>query len=328
MNRSNELSEHPGFAGRLAAAFIDSKLTPLVMIASLLLGIMAIALLPREEEPQIKVPMIDVMVSMPGATPKEIEERVSIPMEKLLYELPGVEYIYSTSMPGQCLLVARFYVGEDLENAIVSLNQKLETNFDRIPHGVSMPLIKPHIIDDVPILALTFHSSRYDHYTLRRLAAQVDDALKSIPEVAETKLIGGTRRQVRIQFDPLLLAARNLTVGRPDPADCSRPTASRISGTLQAHEPGDAAADRHLSCLGRGDRPDRGRRLWRQAGLSGRGGHRSSTARRSRTTMSSSAKRRPGQEAAVTLSVAKRPGANAVQVVQTVLSKVESLKGT
>ena len=91
-------------------------------------------------------------------------------------------------MPGQCLLIARFFVGEDLEKSIVSLNQKLQTNFDRIPHGVSLPLVKPHTIDDVPILALTLHSTRYDHFSLRRLAAEVDDAIKSIFEVAETKV--------------------------------------------------------------------------------------------------------------------------------------------
>ena len=135
-----EHSAHsPGFAGRLASAFINSKLTPLSIFASILLGVLAIVMLPREEEPQIKVPMVDVMVTMPGATPKEVEQRLSIPMEKLLYELPGVEYIYSTSMPGRSLLVVRFYVGEDLESSIVRLNQKLETNFDRIPHSVSRP---------------------------------------------------------------------------------------------------------------------------------------------------------------------------------------------
>jgi len=208
MNESKD--EKAGFAGKLAAYFINSRLTLLIVIFSMLLGLMAISLLPREEEPQIKVPMIDVMVSMPGATPAEIEQQVTIPMEKLLYELPGVEYIYSTSMAGQSLLVVRFYVGEDYETAIVRLNQKLATNFDRIPPGVSQPLVKPHTIDDVPILALTFHGGGYDHFMLRRLAAQVDDAIKTIANVAETKLIGGTRRQVRIEFDPLLLAARNL----------------------------------------------------------------------------------------------------------------------
>ena len=106
MNNATELSEHPGFAGLMARAFVSSKLTPVLILASLLLGLLAIILLPREEEPQIKVPMIDVMVSMPGATPKEVEQRVTIPMEKLLYELPGIEYIYSTSMPGNSLAIS------------------------------------------------------------------------------------------------------------------------------------------------------------------------------------------------------------------------------
>jgi multidrug efflux pump subunit AcrB len=325
MNTPAEFSGHPGFAGRMARAFIDSKLTPVIILASLLLGILAVLMLPREEEPQIKVPMIDVMVSMPGATPKEIEERVSIPMEKLLYELPGIEYIYSTSMPGESLLIARFYVGENLENAIVNLNQKLETNFDRIPHGVSKPLIKPHTIDDVPILALTFHSSRYDHFFLRRLAAQVDDALKNIPEVAETRLIGGTRREVRIQFDPLLLAARNLTADDLA-ARLRQANRQEYSGTLQAmnqevilqsgtflasaeetgrivvgvHDSRPVYLDEVATVLDGPQEPD-------NYVLFGRLGQQ--------------------EEAAVTLSLAKRPGANAVHVVNTVLAKVDSLQG-
>ena len=323
--KENDL--HPGFAGKMAAAFIDSKLTLIIIVASLLLGMLAVFMLPREEEPQIKVPMIDVMVSMPGATPKEIEERVSIPMEKLLYELPGVEYIYSTSMPGQSLLVARFYVGENLETSIVRLNQKLQTNFDRIPHGVSKPLIKPHTIDDVPILALTFHSTTYDHFTLRRLAAQVDDAIKSIFEVAETTLIGGTRRQVRILFDPLKLVARNLSVAEliPRLQQANRQT---LSGTLQSmdHEM-ELQTGTFLSSaqeIGRivvgvyGGNPvylDEVAEITDGAEepdnyvLFGRG-------------------KGVPEEAAVTLSVAKRPGSNAVHVVETVLAKVESLKGT
>ena len=117
-----------GIAGRIARAFIDSKLTPLVVIASLLLGVFAVMMLPREEEPQIKVPMIDVMVSMTGAGAKEVEERVTRPMEKLLWEIPGVEYIYSTSQPGESLVIVRFKVGEDVEKSLVKLNQKLQSN--------------------------------------------------------------------------------------------------------------------------------------------------------------------------------------------------------
>src|SRR3974390_2515216 len=200
-----------GFAGRIAGAFIDSKLTPLIIITSVLLGAAAVLLLPREEEPQIKVPMIDVLVSMPGFSAREVEERATRPMEKLLWEIPGVEYIYSTSRPDESLAIVRFKVGEDVEKSLVKLNQKLQSNFDRIPPGVSHPLIKPKSIDDVPIRALTFHSARYDHLTLRRVVAQVDDAVKQVPLVAETTLIGGAQRQVRVLLDPVRLASRNLS---------------------------------------------------------------------------------------------------------------------
>src|SRR5512138_867281 len=209
---SQSPSNSLGIAGRVARAFIDAKLTPLIVITSVLLGAAAVVLLPREEEPQIKVPMIDVLVSMPGFTAKEVEERATRPMEKLLWEIPGVEYIYSTSKPGESLAIVRFKVGEDIEKSLVKLNQKLQSNFDRIPQGVSPPLIKPRSIDDVPILALTFHSARYDHLTLRRVVAQVDDAVKQVPLVAETTLIGGARRQVRVLLDPAKLASRNLSV--------------------------------------------------------------------------------------------------------------------
>jgi len=168
-------------------------------------------MLPREEEPQIKVPMVDVLVSMPGFHAKEVEERATRPMEKLLWEIPGVEYIYSTSSEGQSLAIVRFKVGENMESSLVKLNQKMQQNFDRIPHGVSMPLIKARTIDDVPILALTFHSPRYDHLTLRRLVSQVDDAVKQVPLVAETTIIGGAQRQVRVLLDPVRLASRNLS---------------------------------------------------------------------------------------------------------------------
>lgn len=124
-----------GIAGRIAQAFIESKLTPLFVLTSILLGIGATLLLPREEEPQIKVPMIDVLVSMPGTSAKEMEERVTRPMEKLLWEIPGVEYVYSSSKPGQSLAIVRFEVGSDLEDSLVKLNQKLQSNYDRIPFG-------------------------------------------------------------------------------------------------------------------------------------------------------------------------------------------------
>ena len=131
------LPRHRGIAGRIAAAFIGSRLTPLVIIASILLGVGAVLLLPREEEPQIVVPMVDVFVRMPGASASEVENRVTRPMEKLLWEIPGVEYVYSTTSPGQSMAIVRFKVGEDEEKSIVRLNQKMSANFDLIPPGAT-----------------------------------------------------------------------------------------------------------------------------------------------------------------------------------------------
>ena len=200
-----------GPAGKFAHAWIDSKLTPLVIAASLLLGGFAVWKLPREEEPQIIVPMVDVFVQMPGASAREVEERVTKPMEKLLWEIPGVEYIYSTSSPGMSTAIVRFLVGQDEERAIVRLNQKLGANLDLIPPGASQPLVKPRSIDDVPILALTFWSKRYGDFELRRIAAQVDDTIKQTPDVSAVALIGGERREIRITLNQARLSAYNLS---------------------------------------------------------------------------------------------------------------------
>ena len=203
--------EPVGLAGRLARAFIQSKLTPLIIAGSILLGIGAVVLLPREEEPQIIVPMIDVMVEMPGASSKEVEERVTKPMEKLLWEIPGVEYIYSTSSPGASIAIVRFKVGEPEEQAIVRLNQKLYANMDLIPPGASPPLVKPRSIDDVPVLALTLSSSFYDHFTLRRIAAQISDQIKEVTDVSDVKIIGGQRRQIRVLLDDARMSSRGVS---------------------------------------------------------------------------------------------------------------------
>ncbi len=317
---------HFGIAGRLAAMFIDSKLTPIAVIASILLGIFAVLQLPREEEPQIKVPMIDVLVGMPGARPTEVENRVTRPMEKLLWEIPDVEYIYSTSSPGGAMIIVRFVVGTDIEAALIRLNQKLQANYDLIPPGVSQPLIKPRTIDDVPILALTLHSQTHDHLTLRRLGAQLDEAVKSVDQVAETTLIGGVRRAVRVALDPAALAARGLT---PDIVTLAIQSANRAT---QA-----------------GSRPFANSEILLETGAFLRDAadvgnvvvgvfQNRPIYLRDVATISDSAEEpadyvlhgAPGSdlEAAVTLSVAKRPGANAIDVVNQIMAKVDTLRGT
>src|SRR6185369_5248543 len=136
-------------------------------VTSMLLGVYAVVALPRDEQPQIIVPMIDVFVEMPGASPTEIEQRVTRPVEKLLWEVPGVEYLYSTSMPGRAMLVVRFLVGQDEERALVRLNQKLAANAPQLPPGATPPLIKARSIDDVPVMALTLWGEGYDDLRLR-----------------------------------------------------------------------------------------------------------------------------------------------------------------
>ncbi len=314
-----------GIAGKFARTWIDSKLTPLVIVASLALGAFAVWKLPREEEPQIIVPMIDVFVSMPGASAREVEERITRPMEKLLWEIPGVEYIYSTSSPGGSLAIVRFKVGEDEEKSIVKLNQKMFANFDLIPPGASQPLIKPRSIDDVPILALTFWSKRYGPFELRRVAAQVTDAVKQAPDVSEVKLIGGERREVRVTLDENKLAAYSISP-------------MQVYGAL-------GAANRRLPS---GRFASDNREFIMETGEFLR------NAEDVRNTVAGVANGKPifvrdiaavtdgGEEPveyvqhasngafhpAVTMTVAKRKGTNAIEVSDNVLRRVEALKGS
>ncbi len=196
-----------GISGRIAKYFIKSKLTPLIVVAALLSGVFAVIVTPREEEPQIVVPMIDVMVAYPGASAKEVESRVTGPVEKLLWEIKGVEYVYSITKPGMSLTIVRFYVGENVEDSIVKLYNKLMSHYDIIPPGVSQPLVKPKSIDDVPIASFTLWSDRYSGYELRRIAFEVCDEIKKDKNVSETMVIGGQRRQVKIALDPARLKA-------------------------------------------------------------------------------------------------------------------------
>ena len=203
-----------GLAGKIAKAFIDSKLTAILVIAFLLLGGFAITLTPREEEPQIIVPMMDVMVSYPGASAAEVENVVTKPMEQLLWEIPGVEYVYSIAKPQSNLTIIRFKVGEDSEDSLVKIYNKLMSNYDKIPNGVSQPLVKARSIDDVPILALTLWNgeNNYSGYELRRIATEVAEQLKKDNFVAEINVIGGQKRQMRVEPDLTKLKAFNISL--------------------------------------------------------------------------------------------------------------------
>ena len=187
-----------GIAGRLARAFLNSKLTPLFIAASLALGAFSILVIPREEEPQIIVPMLDITTTMPGASPAEVEQRVTLPIENLVHQISGVEYVYSTSSPGQSLVIVRFLVGTPQEDALIKVYSKLYSNSDHMAAGASQPLIKARSIDDVPILAMTLWGEHYNGSQLRAVAAEMQHRFGQIPDVSETTIIGGLPRTMRV----------------------------------------------------------------------------------------------------------------------------------
>jgi multidrug efflux pump subunit AcrB len=200
-----------GIAGHLARTFLNSKLTPLIVVGSLVLGAFAVMAIPREEDPQIQVPMLDVMTAMPGASPAEVEQRVTNPVENLMHEIPGVQYVYSISSPGQSLVIVRFLVGTSEQDALVKAYSKLYSDADRMPAGISQPLVKAHSIDDVPILAITLWGQHYDGYQLRQLADEVQHTIQQIPDVSETAVIGGQPRAMRVVLSSAKLAAFGLS---------------------------------------------------------------------------------------------------------------------
>lgn len=201
-----------GLSGRIADVFIKSKLTILLMLVFLAIGVYSTLLIPREEEPQIKIPIADIFVSYPGASPKEVESRVVQPLEKMISNIKGVEYVYSTSMSGQAMLVVQYYVGEDIERSIVKLYDEINKHADKMPMGVSQPLIKTRSIDDVPMMSLTLWSEQRDDYDMKQIAQELANELKKITEVAQINTIGGRDRQLSVVLDKNKLMAFGLDV--------------------------------------------------------------------------------------------------------------------
>ena len=323
-NRLAPARERLGIAGRIAAAFIESKLTPLLIVFALGLGALAVIVTPREEEPQIKVPMVDVFASMPGRGAVEVERRAAVPLERALWSIPGVEYVYSTSSPGAALVVVRFRVGEDPDRALVRVRSKLDALADSWPRDWPPPLVKPRSIDDVPIWALTLWSATRDPSTLRQIAAEVENEIKTIPEVSDTSLIGGLRREFRVELDPARLGARGLA---PVAVLAALEAANRrtsagevvVSGRdIPVEAGGFVGSAEELGSITVAEREGRPVRL-------------SDVARvvdgpeRPSAYVTHSERGSSGPSAAVTLAVSKRRGANAITVVHAIDRKLESL---
>ncbi|MBI4912344.1 MAG: efflux RND transporter permease subunit [Acidobacteria bacterium] len=315
---------HLGLAGRLAKGFLRSKLTPLLVFASLLLGLLAVGLTPREEEPQIVVPMVDVIIPMPGASPKEIESQVTTPMEKRLWGIPGVEYVYSISRPSAALITVRFKVNEPQEPSLVKVHQELSANADLLPSGALKPLVRLLTIDDVPFLALTLHGDGQTPGELRKLGEALGRELSTVPNAAQVKVIGGARRVVRVEPDPDRLRALGMSLAELQPA----------LQTAELQLPAGALVDQGK------------RRVVEAAGFvlearelkrlvvsvkNGRAIYLGDVAR-----VSDGPEPEPpmvmfgdraGFQNAVTLTLSKRMGTNATELAEQVLKKVEALRG-
>ena len=316
--------ERLGVAGRLAAAFIDSKLTPLLVAFALGLGALAVVVTPREEEPQIKVPMIDVLAPLPGRSAVEAEREATALLEKAFWSIPGVEYVYSTSSPGTALVIVRFRVGEDPDRALVRVRAKLDSLADVWPRDLPPPLVKPRSIDDVPIWALTFWSPTRDSATLRQIAAEVENEIKTIPEVSETALIGGLRREFRVELDPARLSARGLAPGAVLAA-VSAANRRTVAGELVTSDRGVIVEAgeflRSAEELGRvvvAEREGKPVRLSEVASIT-------DGPERPAAYVTHGEPGSPGRSPAVTLAVSKRRGANAISVVHAIERKLALL---
>ncbi len=322
-----------GLSGRLTAAAIASPLTPLFLIAAIAMGLLAVATIPREEEPQISVPMIDIMVRADGLKAPDAVELVAKPLETIVKSVSDVEHVYTQADDDQVLVTARFKVGVDPDNAIIRIHEKIRANFDKIPVGIPEPLIVARGISDVPIVVLNLSprpgaAGRWNDQALFEIAGKLRDEVAKVDNVGLTFIVGGRPEEIRIEPDPGRLSARGVPLGalietvrqanRAFPAgglrDGGKAVEVAAGQTLQTAQQiglltvpsanGDPVYVKDVANVVQAPREDQAR-VWRYARANGGW----------------------ADAPAVSLAIAKRKGANAVLVSEAILKKVDSLKG-
>lgn len=322
-----------GISGNIAKVFIRSKLSILLMIAFILLGVFSVYFIPREEEPQIEVPMADIMIGYPGASPTEVESSVIQPVEKIVSNIKGVEDVYSTSMNGMGMLTVQFYVGEDMERSLVKLYNELMKHMDRMPQGATMPLVKTRSIDDVPALAFTLWSDKTGSYQIRQVAEVVANEIKKVPEVAQVNVIGGQTRQVTVWMDKEKMAESRIdmrTIAQALQANNAQLQSGNIinGDAVYSVQTGNfftnideirhtivGTKDNHPVYLHQVASIEDGPRLPDNYVSFGYG-----------AAHTEQQHLNPGEYAAVTISIAKQKGADAMQLAETLMQKMDKLK--
>ena len=212
MSKKQHLQGDDSFVSKIVAAFLEGNLSVLLILVMLACGAAALILTPREEEPQIVVPLADIHIQMPGSSAEEVERLVSSKLERLLSQIDGVEYVYSMSRPGGSVVTVRFYVGESRELSLVKLHNKIMMNADIVPPGVTGWVVKPIEIDDVPLVNIALWSEKADDFALRRVAEEVEIAMQSVPDTARTEIAGGRKRQIRIVLEPEKMTSRQVAI--------------------------------------------------------------------------------------------------------------------
>ena len=322
-----------GISGRIAAAFQRAQITPLLALVAFLLGVFAVMVTPREEEPQINVTMANVIAPFPGASVREVEQMVAIPAEQVLSKIAGVEHVYSVSRPGVAILTVQFEVGVPRTEALVKLHDTIRENSDWLPQnlGLPEPLIKPKGIDDVPIMSLTLHGKNADvsAFDLERVAHSIEADIKRVPGTRDVVTIGGPRRAVLVQIDPQRMNGSGVTVHDLRMALQSANLGLPVGELLGANQSVAIEAGPHLTQAD--DVADlvvqvvQGKPVFLKDVADVKDGPMPAE----RYVWHGKNAKNGGEEfAAVTLSITKKSGENAIDVANGVKRRVETLQGT
>lgn len=321
-----------GLSGKIASMFLNSKLSILLMVGLMIIGVYSSSLIPREEEPQINVPMADIMVGYPGASPEEVERRVLEPLEKIISNIKGVEHLHSTAMNGQAMIIVQFYVGEDIERSYVKLYDELIKNQHIFPQGVYPPVVKTRSINDVPMLALTLWSDRYDDFQIRQMAEEVSSEIKKIKDVSTIKEIGGRSRELKVVLDKDKMAENGvdaLSIMQMIQAN----NGSMQSGSFVQHDQefllttGQFLASKEdMENLVVGVHQQMPVYLKQVAQINDAAGTAKSYVSFGYSKNNENYESNPSEYPAVTLSIAKVQGADAMQISEQILKRVEKLQ--